>query len=147
MALALHKVWLAVVPGAKPSGWQMPLWRRAAGVVITFNLVAFGWLLFNASDMTEVGTMLRRIAFNFDTAQIVPAIGNSWVAFVMMGIGYLMHALPTCVDRRIETAVIRGGFAVQVVLIVAAVWCTMQCSAMLEAADVAGAGLPIYANF
>ncbi len=147
VALALHKVWLAVIPGAKALGREMPLWRRAAGVAITFHLVAFGWLLFNADDMTQVATMLDRIARNFDASQIMPTLEDSWVAFVMMGIGYAMHSLPTSFDRRIEASIIRGGFVVQVVLIVAAIWCTMQCGAMLEAADVAGAGLPIYANF
>lgn len=147
VALALHKVWLTVVPGAKALGHEMPWWRRAAGIVVTFNLVAFGWLLFNASDMDQVATMLHNIAHNFDAAQIAPAVEGSWVAFVMMGIGYAMHALPTSVDRRIERSVVRGGFIVQVVVVVAAIWCMMQCSAMLEAADMAGAGLPIYANF
>ncbi|MDE6862226.1 MAG: MBOAT family protein [Alistipes sp.] len=147
VALALHKVWLAVIPGAAAVGWKMPWWRRVPGVIITFHLVAFGWLLFNASDMTEVAAMLGNMVGNFDTAQIVPFVESHWVAFVMMGVGYAMHALPTSFDRRVESAVIRGGFVVQVVLIVAAIWCTMQCSAMLEAADVAGAGLPIYANF
>lgn len=147
IALALHKVWLAVVPGAKPVGREMPWWRRLPGVLLTFHVVAFGWLLFNASDMQQVAVMLGNMTRNFDASQIVPFIGSNWVAFVMMGIGYAMHALPASFDRGVERAVVRGGFVVQVVLIVAAIWCTMQCSAMLEAADVAGAGLPIYANF
>lgn len=147
VALALHKIWLAAIPGARASGQQMPLWRRAAGIFVTFNFVAFGWLLFNASDMTEVAEMLHRITGNFDAAQILPTIANYRVAFVMMGIGYAMHALPTRADAGIERAIVKGGPAVQAVLVVAAIWCTMQCSAMLAAADMAGAGLPIYANF
>ena len=55
VALALHKVWLKVVPGAKALGRDMkPLWRVLA-TLFTFHLVAFGWLLFTAKDMTVVG--------------------------------------------------------------------------------------------
>ena len=48
VALALHKLWLSVVPGAKVSGYQMHPLSRLAGILVTFHLVCFGWLLFRA---------------------------------------------------------------------------------------------------
>ena len=61
VALALHKVWMRLVPAAKSVGSEMkPLWRVLA-TIFTFNLVAFGWLLFASEDMAEVSDMLNRI--------------------------------------------------------------------------------------
>ena len=61
VALALHKLWLGIVPGAKALGEQMrPVWRFL-GAVLTFHIVAFGWLLFTAKDMKQVETVLHNI--------------------------------------------------------------------------------------
>ena len=37
VALALHKLWLSVVPGAKVSGYQMHPLSRLAGILVTFS--------------------------------------------------------------------------------------------------------------
>ena len=42
VALALHKLWLSVVPGAKVSGYQMHPLSRLAGILVTFHLVHHG---------------------------------------------------------------------------------------------------------
>ena len=57
-ALALHKLWMAVVPGAKATGDRMHWWSRAAGIFFTFNLVCLGWLMFRAESMQTVELML-----------------------------------------------------------------------------------------
>ena len=58
VALALHKVWLKVVPKAKALGSDMGLLRRVGATFITFNIVAFGWLLFTATDRLRWGICL-----------------------------------------------------------------------------------------
>ncbi len=145
--LALHKIWLAVIPGAQTVGYRMPLWRRIPGVVLTFHIVALGWLFFTAGDLSQAIGMLESIFRDTDISQIMPTLESAPAAFALMAVGYAMHALPASVDRDIERGIIRGGFIVQAAIVVAAAWCAMQCSAMLAASDMAGGGLPIYANF
>ncbi len=71
VALALHKLWLSVVPGAKVSGYQMHPLSRLAGILVTFHLVCFGWLLFRADSMRTVQLMLHQITDNFNL-QLLP---------------------------------------------------------------------------
>ena len=39
--------------------------KRVIGVLITFHLVCFGWILFRADSMQTVGEMLTQIFTNF----------------------------------------------------------------------------------
>ena len=147
VALTLHKVWLKVIPGAKTLGSDMkPVWRVVA-TVFTFHLVAFGWLLFTAKDMTVVGTMLHNIAYNFSWADVVPMVEKSGVVFVLMAIGYLLHMLPRRADEALRRGVVRSGFVGQWLLMVVAIWMVVQCNMLLAAEAGAAAGLPIYAAF
>lgn len=147
VALALHKVWLEVVPRAKRFGSEMkPLWRMVA-TTFTFNLVAFGWLLFTAEDMTQVGDMLHRIANNSSLAEMDALLSGSGVAMVLMVVGYAMHALPKSFSLGIQRVVTRLGFVGQLVIVVAVIWMVMQCNAMLAAESGVATGLPMYAAF
>ena len=147
VALTLHKVWLKVIPGAKTLGSEMkPVWRVLA-TVFTFHLVAFGWLLFTAKDMTVVGAMLHNIAYNFSWADVVPMVEKSGVVFVFMAIGYLLHMLPRRADEALRRGVVRSGFVGQWLLMVVAIWMVVQCNMLLAAEAGAAAGLPIYAAF
>ena len=147
VALALHKVWMRLVPAAKSVGSEMkPLWRVLA-TIFTFNLVAFGWLLFASEDMAEVSDMLNRIIYNFSFADFMPMVEKSGVAMVLMVIGYVMHAMPRSVDNMCQRAVLRVGFVGEVLVLVVAIWMVMQCDALLAAEAGAGAGLPMYAAF
>jgi hypothetical protein len=147
VALTLHKVWLKIIPGSKTLGSDMkPVWRVVA-TVFTFHLVAFGWLLFTAKDMTVVGTMLHNIAYNFSWADVVPMVEKSGVVFVLMAIGYLLHMLPRRADEALRRGVVRSGFVGQWLLMVVAIWMVVQCNMLLAAEAGAAAGLPIYAAF
>ena len=147
VALALHKVWLEVIPGAKRLGSEMKLLWRIPATLLTFNIVAFGWLLFTAADMTVVEDMLHRIAENFSFDEIDTLVQGSGVALVLMTVGYVMHLLPRSVDNAIRMMVTRLGFVGQCLLVIAAIWIVVQCGAMLAAESGAGAGLPMYAAF
>ena len=58
VALALHKMWLAIVPWAKANGKDMNPLSRVLGTILTFHIVCLGWLLFRAEDMQTVHLML-----------------------------------------------------------------------------------------
>lgn len=147
VALALHKVWLSVVPSAKTLGRDMGLLRRIGATFVTFNLVAFGWLLFTAEDMTVVGDMLSRIAYNFSFEEFVPMVEESKVAMIMLAVGYIIHFLPKSFNGSAVRGITRVGFVGEWIIIVAAIWLVMQCDALLMLHTGAGGGLPMYAAF
>ena len=147
VALALHKLWLRIVPQAKTLGRDMGFMRRVVATLFTFNLVAFGWLLFTASDMTEVQTMLWRISNNFSFAEFMPMVESSAVAMVLMVVGYVMHFLPRTFNDICARGITHLGFVGEWCVMVVVIWLVMQCNAMLELSVGAGGGLPMYAAF
>ncbi len=125
-ALALHKLWLAAVPGSKVLGCEMPWWRRLPGMLLTFHIVCFGWLLFRAESMQTVGLMLHQIFRAFDPALVPQVVEGYLPVFALLGLGYLLHALPDAADRLFRRAVVAAPMLVQVVMVAAVVWCVMQ---------------------
>lgn len=126
VALALHKLWLAVVPGAKAAGRDMHWWSRAAGVFFTFNLVCLGWLMFRAESMQTVTLMLHQIFYNFNAPMIPQVIAGYAGVFALIGAGYLLHLMPGCVDAAAQRLVVRAPLVLQVVMAAAMIWCVMQ---------------------
>ena len=119
VALALHKLWLSVVPGAKVSGYQMHLLSRLAGILVTFHLVCFGWLLFRADSMRTVQLMLHQITDNFHLQLLPQMLAGYGGVFALVGLGYLLHMLP-------GRAVVASPFWVQVLLLASVAWGVMQ---------------------
>ena len=156
LALALHKVWLKIVPWAKKTGAEMHPIVRFGATFITLHIVAFGWLLFaSAQQAPKMGVedyalfndMITRIATNFHIADIVPAIGASGVAIAIMCVGYTLHYLPKSLNGTMQRMVTRSGFVGQWLLIVTVIWIVMQCSQMLLVETGVVAGLPMYADY
>lgn len=126
VALMLHKIWLAVVPGAKVSGAQMNGFSRVVGIFFTFNLVCFGWLIFRAESMQTVELLLHQIAFDFQ-APMIPQILTGYVGvFALMAVGYLLHLVPARIDSFVQRTVTAAPMMLQVVMAAALIWCVMQ---------------------
>ena len=125
-ALALHKLWLAAVPGAKPTGAQMNRWSRAAGIFLTFNLVCFGWLLFRAESMQTVELMLHQIVHNFNAPMIPQVLTGYAGVFALVAAGYLLHMLPGRADAAAQRIVTCAPLVLQVLMAAAMIWFVMQ---------------------
>ena len=125
-ALVLHKVWMSLVPGAKASGAEMkPLWR-ILGIILTFNLVCFGWLMFRAESMKFVQLMLHQIFRSFH-AELIPQILAGYKGVLLLiGAGYLLHLLPGRLSLATRQLVVRTPLAVQVLMTATMIWCVMQ---------------------
>ena len=125
-ALALHKIWMAAVPGAKADGSQMHRLSRIGGILLTFNLVCFGWLMFRAESMQTVSLMLHQIFHNFNAPMIPQVVAGYAGVFALIATGYLLHFLPARVDAAAQRAVTCAPLALQVLLAAAMIWCVMQ---------------------
>lgn len=126
VALAVHKLWLQVVPGAKILGRDMSLWRRLLGVVITFHIVCLGWLLFRAESMQSVELILHQIFYSFNSQLIGQVLSGYLFVAVLMGVGYLLHLMPGSVDSLACRAVVKSPMWLQVIMFAVVVWCVMQ---------------------
>ena len=126
VALALHKVWLTVVPRAKMLGSDMhPLWR-VVGVVFTFHVVCLGWLLFRASDMANFWAILSNITHNFDLSVLPQFVGGYRAVVLLVVVGYAMHYLPSRWCEALHRRVATSSFVVQALLLTATIWLVMQ---------------------
>lgn len=126
MALALHKLWMKVIPGAKATGAEMHWWSRAAGIFFTFNLVCLGWLMFRADTMQTVSLMLHQIFYDFNAAMIPQVLTGYAGIFALIAFGYALHMLPGSADALTRRLVIRAPLVLQVVMAAAMIWCVMQ---------------------
>ena len=126
VALAVHKLWLEVVPSSKALGKDMNPVMRVLGWFLTFNIVCLGWLLFRAEDMQTVHLMLYQIFHSF-SPQIIPQVIEGYkVVFGFIVLGYMMHFMPEKIDQDMVRKVGSASFWWQVAMIVAVVWCVMQ---------------------
>ena len=143
--LCLHKLWMRIVPGAAPTGDGLPLWRRVAGVAVTFNAVAFGWLMFRSPDWGAFSQMLHDVFCNF-TPEAVPAVLSANApAFSALAAAVLLHAVPSSALPRLDRLCTAARLPGQALLIALAVWLALQCDSIFFSA--AASALPIYANF
>lgn len=126
VALALHKMWLAVVPGAKVLGKDMNPVMRLLGILFTFHLVCLGWLVFRADSMQTAGLMLHQIFAAFDPNLIPQIVAGYRGAFLLMAIGYLLHAIPDRGDSWLRGVITRAPMGWQVAMAVMMVWLVMQ---------------------
>ena len=126
LALALHKLWMAVVPGAKATGAEMHWWSRALGIFVTFNIVCLGWLMFRAESMQTVALMLHQIFDNFNAAMIPQVLSGYAAVFALIAVGYTLHLLPGTVDAVAQRIVVHAPLVLQIVMAAAMIWCVMQ---------------------
>ena len=126
VALALHKMWLAIVPWAKANGKDMNLLSRVLGTILTFHIVCLGWLLFRAEDMQTVHLMLYQILHSFNTSIIPQFVLGYKEVLALIVLGYGMHFMPSAIDGDMQRKVANASFWWQVALLVIVAWCVMQ---------------------
>ena len=126
VALALHKMWMAVVPWAKAYGKDMNPISRLLGIVLTFHIVCLGWLLFRAEDMQTVQVMIYQIAHSFNPSIIPQFVLGYKEVVALIVLGYMMHLMPSAIDRDLQRKVANSSFWWQVALLVITAWCVMQ---------------------
>ena len=142
--MALHKVWVESVPGAKVLGRDMKPFRRMIATIFFFSFITMTWPMVCSDSWEGVIAIYQRIFTNFHFADAVALAHKAGFALVLVLIGYVMHFLPKGFNDLANRAFTRIGFVGQLIILVVAVWLTVQCHLML-AGD--GAGLPVYAAF
>lgn len=126
VSLAVHKAVMERFSSFKQSGGLMHPVRRVIGVLITFHIVCFGWILFRADSMQQVGEVLTQIVTNFHPEVFLQFLaGYKAVSFLMIT-GYLFHFMPKRVEVGMQQLVTKSPLLVQTLLLVITIFIVFQ---------------------
>lgn len=126
VSLAIHKFAMSRFSSFKPSGSEMKPWRRVLGILLTFHLVCFGWILFRANSMQTVGEVLTQIFTNFHPEVFVQFVTGYKGVFTLMVIGYVLHFMPRKAENALQGIVTRSPLLVQALMLAAAIFVVVQ---------------------
>jgi D-alanyl-lipoteichoic acid acyltransferase DltB (MBOAT superfamily) len=108
VALALHKIWMELFKTKDKPSKSIIIYFITR--LITFHFVAFCWIYFRAPSMEIVNQLLSQIWYKFNPALIVEiSIGYAKI-FSVIGLGYLLHFIPTAWKEKCST--LFGGFPI-----------------------------------
>ena len=125
-ALAVHKWVMGRFPSFKAVGSEMVWWRRLIGIVLTFHVVCFGWILFRAPDMQTGRELLSQIFTNFNFALIPQVLTGYSAVFGLILLGYVLHMLPRQAEQWSERIVTASPLVVKALMIAVLIWGVMQ---------------------
>lgn len=124
-ALAVHKLFMNLF-GLKANGADMPLWRRMAGIIVTFHIVCFGWIFFRADTMTKAGEMLTQIFTHFEPGVFLQFVAGYRLIFILMLTGYIIHFMPERIDLAIRRKITDMPLWAKAVLLSVAIFIVIQ---------------------
>lgn len=127
VGLAIHKFVMEYFPSFKAQGIDMnSRWRRAIGVLITFNFVCFTWIFFRADNMDIARQVLTQIFTDFKPHLIFDfVVGYKWVLGLMF-LGYLFHMLPDKLEAKVHRVSLYIPLPLKAVMITVLIWIIMQ---------------------
>ena len=115
VGLVLHKMWMSLTKGLTLV--HSKIWNVLM-VLVTFNFVIFGWLLFRNADLSltqvvnhndwgNMGVMLSQIFTKFHPELLVKVVTNYWQVFVLIALGYTLHFLPDSFSQSCQRAFVK----------------------------------------
>ena len=144
-SLALHKAWLALVPGSHKTGEGMGPATRLLSGVLTFHIVVAGWIFFTSPSAGKAFGMIASIFNDFNAGVGVELLHSAAPAVILMLAGYVLHFLPSSWNSLSDRILGKSGVLGCAIVIAFAIWLALQASFLLP--ETAAGGLPIYANF
>ena len=100
--------------------------RKALGWVWAFHFVSLCWIFFRAGTMDTAWTMLDQIFNNFNGQLWQQVIEGYAPVILLMGIGFLLHAIPEQTEQRAMTWVTRLPLLGKVFLLCLIIMLVMQ---------------------
>ena len=90
--LIVHKVYRRIFPVAKDD--RPGIIRHFFHVLLTFHVVAAGWIFFRSPSLDVAGQIFTQIFTNFRPEAIPAFVSGYAVIFVALVVGYLLHFAP-----------------------------------------------------
>jgi D-alanyl-lipoteichoic acid acyltransferase DltB (MBOAT superfamily) len=99
---------------------------RILGVLITFHFVCFAWIYFRADNMEVVSAMLTQITTDFHPGILADFIKGYPYVLMLMVLGYILHFIPSGVESRVQSLVVKSPFVLKVAYLVVIVFIVIQ---------------------
>ncbi len=123
----MHKWTVNRFPSFKKTGADMVPWRRVIGIIVTFHVVCFGWIMFRAQDMHQRHADnipdIQPFQCRADPRRCVSGYGT---IFGLMAVGFLLHLLPEAAETWGKRVVTAAPVLAQAVIITVLIWGIMQ---------------------
>ncbi|WP_455997092.1 MBOAT family O-acyltransferase [Phocaeicola barnesiae] len=124
VALAVHKYVRSLLGRAK--NYRSTGWKRFFAVVLTFHFVCFCWIFFRNTTFEGSATMIRQIFTAFHPELAGQLFTGYWKVFLLMGVGYLLHACPDRWQEACSRGMIRLPLVGQALVLILLVYLVMQ---------------------
>lgn len=124
VALAVHKYVRSLLGRAK--NYRSTGWKRFFAVVLTFHFVCFCWIFFRNTTFEGSATMIRQIFTAFHPELAGQLFTGYWKVFLLMGVGYLLHACPDRWQEACSRGMICLPLVGQALVLILLVYLVMQ---------------------
>ena len=98
----------------------------AIQIFITFNLVAFSFIFFRASDFTSALDVINQILFFFKPAVFIQFIEGFTPTFILLVLGFLFHFLPSSFGDKVTDGFSKMNIFVQAIIFTLVIWLVTQ---------------------
>ena len=99
---------------------------RFFGVVLTFHFVCFCWIFFRADNMEVVGAVLSQIFTSFHPEVVGEFINGYSLVSGLMLLGFVLHFMPSKIEKITEKAVATSPFALKVLYLSLIIFLVIQ---------------------
>lgn len=98
----------------------------AIQIFITFNLVAFSFIFFRASDFNSALDVVKQIIFFFKPTVLLQFVDSFTPTFVLIFLGFLFHFLPSSLGDWTVNKLSKMNILVQALILTIIIWLVTQ---------------------
>lgn len=112
LGIVVYKLWRKVSPWESKNTW----YKRAWAIFLTFNFITFTRIWFRSESFEKASQLISQIQGNFALDLAPDIISAFWKVFLTMGIGYLIHWLPSNFKDWYRNTFIKAPMAIQILI-------------------------------
>jgi D-alanyl-lipoteichoic acid acyltransferase DltB (MBOAT superfamily) len=91
LGIVVYKLWRKISPWESKNTW----YKRAWAIFLTFNFITFTRIWFRGESFEKSAQLIDQVQHHFNAAIIPDVLLSFWKVFAIMGMGYLIHWLPS----------------------------------------------------
>lgn len=125
LALACHK-WTRKHIFHHDRHYRSTGWRKIGATFMTFQFVAFMFMIFRMNSWQNICDMLRQILLHFHVELIPQVAGSYKYVLALIIFGYLTHFVPDRLCTRAIVALKRGGVVTDILVLLTVIYIVIQ---------------------
>lgn len=95
-------------------------------IFVTFNLVAFSFIFFRASNFDSALTVINQIVFFFKPGVFIQFVESFTPTFILLLLGFLFHFLPSSLLDKTTDVLAKTNVFVQALILTLVIWLVSQ---------------------